>query len=62
MPTYTFKCTNCDREVEEVQSMSSTTAELFRVCTCDSDLHKFKKIIKAAAPVHFKGNDWPDKS
>lgn len=61
MPTYQFKCTNCTREVERIQSIASTSNEIFQLCTCDADMHKFTKVIKTVPPVHYKGL-WNDKT
>ena len=61
MPTYDFRCTECETETERHVSISEISFRLTLPCeTCGKDTLQ-KQVIKGKKPVHFKGNKWADK-
>lgn len=52
MPTYTYKCKNCNHEFEKFQSIQ---VELLKICpACNSE--SLIRIIDGGAGLIFKGN------
>lgn len=57
MPTYNYRCTECNHELEVIQKMSEDPLTFCPAC----DEKTLKKIIKSVR-FTLKGWNWPGKS
>lgn len=55
MPTYSYKCGECDHGFEHFQSMSS---KLLTICP-ECGAKKLVRLIGSGAGILFKGDGWP---
>mgnify|MGYP001819863426 FL=1 len=55
MPTYDYRCTECDREVEVMHSIHGSGPE-----TCEHCGGAMRKALSPPA-IHFKGSGWAKK-
>ena len=55
MPTYDYKCDQCQAEKEVVHRMSESPKVICYACTYNSEK---KRIIKSSNPALLKGNGW----
>ena len=62
MPFYTFKCSTCNLEQEEIRSMSNVTEPLCPMCCnnpeADGKYERMKKIFKPNAKPASKDGSW----
>ena len=55
MPTYDYRCTACDREVEVMHGISESGPQ-----TCEDCGGAMRKALSSPA-IHFKGSGWAKK-
>lgn len=61
MPTYTYKCNQCDKETDVVMKISETEREMQMECSvCEKETNQ-TKIITSTGGFSLKGNGWFNK-
>lgn len=57
MPTYTYRCENCNLEIEQVQKITDDP-----LITCPECTHETLKRVIQANPFLLKGSGWYKKA
>lgn len=55
MPSYDFKCNNCNKTLTVVKKMSDNDPTMCTHCKTEG---KLEQIISSAAPVFYQGGNW----
>lgn len=58
MPTYTYKCNQCDLETDIVMKMSETEREMQIECSVCGEVTNQTKIITSTGGFALKGKGW----
>lgn len=58
MATYTFKCSECNKESEHQISMKEVKTNMELHCP-NCKVKTFQKQVIKLSPVHFRGSGWP---
>jgi predicted nucleic acid-binding Zn ribbon protein len=57
MPTYTYKCIECQKKVDSFKSMKESTLDHIQQCVNEQDKEcTFKKTLSTTPHVFFKGS------